>query len=96
MTVCPVPQAILSTHAAELDTHLDSLKADILAVLQLKADRDELQLSDTRLMGRVAGLEGAILKGLRAVSDKVSAALAEKLDLLRFNEFKIQVRIVTL
>ncbi|MEW5310486.1 MAG: hypothetical protein WDW38_002281 [Sanguina aurantia] len=87
-------RAILSTHAAELDTHLDSLKADILAVLQLKADRDELQLSDARLMGRVAGLEGAILKGLRAVSDKVSAALAEKLDLLRFDEFKIQVRAI--
>ncbi|MEW5302572.1 MAG: hypothetical protein WDW36_005342 [Sanguina aurantia] len=75
-------RAILSTHAAELDTHLDSLKADILAVLQLKADRDELQLSDARLMGRVAGLEGAILK-------KASGPSAT-----RFDEFKIQVRAI--
>lgn len=28
----------------------------------------------------------------QAISDKVSAALAEKLDLLRFTEFKLQVR----
>ncbi len=47
---------------------------------------------ELRLGGRVEGLEVAILKGLKAISDKVSAALAEKLDLLRFNEFKMQVR----
>lgn len=54
-------------------------------------DREELLSLDGRMGSRVAGLEGAILKGLKAISDKVSAALAEKLDLARFSEFKLQV-----
>lgn len=41
---------------------------------------------------RLGSLEGAILKGLKAISDRVSAALSEKLDLTAFNEFKVQVR----
>lgn len=59
--------------------------------VQVKVDRDELSSLDGRMGSRVAGLEGAILKGLKAISDKVSAALAEKLDMARFSEFKLQV-----
>jgi hypothetical protein len=39
-------------------------------------------------------LEAAILKGLKAVSDKVAAALSEKLDITQFSEFKVQVRAI--
>lgn len=46
---------------------------------------------EARQGARLASLEGAILKGLKAISDKVSAALAEKLDVTKFNEFKVQV-----
>lgn len=35
-----------------------------------------------------------LLSFSQAISDKVTAALAEKLDLLRFNEFKLQVRAI--
>ena len=36
-----------------------------------QADREELSGVDVRLGGRLDGLEGALLKGLRAISDKV-------------------------
>lgn len=87
-------EALLTEHAHELDGHLDRLKTDLLAAVAHKVDRDELAAMDLRLGGRLGGLEGAILKGLKAISDKVSSALAEKLDMLRFNEFKLQVRAI--
>lgn len=59
--------------------------------LGLKADREEVAALEGRQGARLASLEGAILKGLKAISDRVSAALAEKLDLTLFNEFKVQV-----
>ena len=60
--------------------------------MAVKADKEELAGLDSKLSGRVGSLETAILKGLKAISDKVSAALAEKLDLTKFNDFKVQVR----
>jgi hypothetical protein len=60
-------------------------------VVSLKADREEVVALEGRQGTRMASLEGAILKGLRAISDKVSAALAQKLDLDKFSEFKVQV-----
>jgi hypothetical protein len=57
----------------------------------LKAEREEVVALEGRQGLRMAALEGAILKGLRAISDKVSAALAQKLDLDKFSEFKVQV-----
>ncbi|GLI66327.1 hypothetical protein VaNZ11_010106 [Volvox africanus] len=87
-------EALLTEHAHELDLHLEGLKAEMLAGIAAKVDRDELAGIDGRLCGRLEGLEGALLKGLRAISDKVSAALGEKLDLLKFNEFKLQVRAI--
>ncbi|KAG2446925.1 hypothetical protein HYH02_008080 [Chlamydomonas schloesseri] len=87
-------EALLTEHARELDAHLDRLKGDLLGAVAAKADREELGGVDLRLGGRLEGLEGALLKGLRAISDKVSAALAEKLDLTKFSEFKLQVRAI--
>jgi hypothetical protein len=40
-------------------------------VLASKADKDELAALDTKLGQRIAVLENAILKGLKAISDKV-------------------------
>lgn len=57
----------------------------------LKAEREELAAVDTRLGGRISNLEAAILKGLKAVSNKVSTALAAKADLSSFSEFRAAV-----
>jgi len=87
-------EALLTAHAAELDRHLLALKEDIMKAVATKADKEELAALDNKLGARLSSLENAILKGLKAISDKVSAALAEKLDLSRFNEFKVQVRAI--
>ncbi|GAX79813.1 hypothetical protein CEUSTIGMA_g7253.t1 [Chlamydomonas eustigma] len=87
-------EALLTAHAAELDRHLEGLKEEIMRLVSAKADKEELGALDVKLGARIGSLENAILKGLKAISDKVSAALAEKLDLLRFNEFKLQVRAI--
>ncbi len=65
-----------------------------MQVVALKADREEMIALEARQGARLGVLEAAILKGLRSISDKVAAALAEKLDLARFSEFKVQVRAI--
>ncbi|KAG2498621.1 hypothetical protein HYH03_003368 [Edaphochlamys debaryana] len=87
-------EGLLTEHARELDAHLDRLKGELLGAVAAKVNREELGAQDLRTCSRLDGLEGALLKGLRAISDKVSAALGEKLDLSRFNEFKLQVRAI--
>lgn len=87
-------EALLTAHATEMDRHLDALKKETLVLMGTKSDKDEMAMLDAKLGARIGSLEAAILKGLKAISDKVTAALAEKLDLLRFNEFKLQVRAI--
>eukprot|EP00197_Chlamydomonas_leiostraca_P010077 CAMPEP_0202877566 /NCGR_PEP_ID=MMETSP1391-20130828/30868_1 /ASSEMBLY_ACC=CAM_ASM_000867 /TAXON_ID=1034604 /ORGANISM="Chlamydomonas leiostraca, Strain SAG 11-49" /LENGTH=594 /DNA_ID=CAMNT_0049559623 /DNA_START=91 /DNA_END=1871 /DNA_ORIENTATION=+ len=86
--------ALLAAHADALDGRLAGLRGDMVKALGLKADREEVAALEGRQGARLASLEGAILKGLKAISDRVSAALAEKLDLTLFNEFKVQVRAI--
>ncbi|KAG1668838.1 hypothetical protein FOA52_004933 [Chlamydomonas sp. UWO 241] len=84
-------EALLTAHAAELDRHLDLLKGEILRSVETKAEREELSAVDGRLGARMCSLEAAILKGLKAVSDKVSTALAAKADAAGFEAFRAAV-----
>ena len=68
-------EALLTAHAAELDQHLDALKDEILRVVSMKADKEEMATLDAKLGARISSLENAILKGLKAISDKVRACL---------------------
>eukprot|EP00955_Chlamydomonas_euryale_P055706 356188-Chlamydomonas_euryale.AAC.12 len=88
--VCDL-EALLTAHAAELDRHMDGMRDEILASVSDKADREALAATDARLGSRVSSLETAILRGLKAVSDKVSGALAAKADLAAFDEFRAAV-----
>eukprot|EP00798_Chlamydomonas_sp_ICE-L_P020918 gene20918-27766_t len=87
---------LLKEHASTIDSRMEVLQMDMFDSISTKADKDELSTLDTKLAARIAALEGAILKGLKAISDKVSAALSEKLDLSRFNDFKLAARIAAL
>ncbi len=69
-------EALLTSHAAELDRHLDALKEEILKLVSAKADKDEMAALDSKLGARIGSLENAILKGLKAISDKVCLARA--------------------
>lgn len=69
-------EALLTAHAAELDQHLDALKDEILRVVSMKADKEEMATLDAKLGARISSLENAILKGLKAISDKVRTWLA--------------------
>lgn len=84
--------ARLLTHANDMDVRLDHLKRDIILAIDTKADSDTLASVDQRLTARISSLEAAILKGLKAISDKVAAALGEKLDISKFNEFKVLIK----
>jgi hypothetical protein len=64
-------EALLTAHAAELDRHLEGLKEEIMRLVSAKADKDELGALDVKLGARIGSLENAILKGLKAISDKV-------------------------
>ena len=64
-------EARLTAHAGELDRHLEALKDEILQLVSMKADKDEMAALDAKLGSRVSSLETAILKGLKAISDKV-------------------------
>ena len=64
-------EALLTAHASELDRHLEALKEEILHVIGTKADKDEMAALDAKTASRVSALETAILKGLKAISDKV-------------------------
>ena len=48
------------------------LQLEIMHMVAVKADKEELIMLDSKLGQRVAALEAAILKGLKAISDKVS------------------------
>lgn len=76
-------EALLTAHAAELDQHLDALKDEILRVVSMKADKEEMATLDAKLGARISSLENAILKGLKAISDKVRACLGASGDLGR-------------
>ena len=65
-------EELLTAHAAELDRHLEALKDEILELVATKADKEEVAALDAKLGARVSSLETAILKGLKAISDKVS------------------------
>lgn len=65
-------EALLAAHATELDKHLEAQKVELLRVLGGKADLEDTAALDSRVGGRVTGLETVTLKGLKAVSDKVS------------------------
>lgn len=67
-------EALLAAHATELDKHLEAQKVELLRVLGGKSDREDTAALDVRVGGRVTGLETVTLKGLKAVSDKVSYA----------------------
>lgn len=64
-------EALLTAHASELDRHLEVLKEEILHVIETKADKEEMAGLDAKIGARVVTLETAILKGLKAISDKV-------------------------
>jgi hypothetical protein len=50
-----------------------------------------LEVSEKKMGQRIGQLEGAILRGLKAVSDRVAAALLEKADTMDLNDFRMQV-----
>lgn len=67
-------QRILDVHGTSLDIRISSIRASIMLVVDLKADRDDLAMVDARLSARLSGLELAVLKGLKAISDKVGGS----------------------
>ncbi|GFH07255.1 uncharacterized protein HaLaN_02035, partial [Haematococcus lacustris] len=87
-------EALLAAHSEQLDGKLSSQRDGIMKVVNGKADHEEVVGLEGRQAQRMGALEAAILKGLRTISDKVSAALAHKLDLDKFSEFKVQVRAI--
>ncbi|KAF5836642.1 hypothetical protein DUNSADRAFT_5636 [Dunaliella salina] len=85
---------LMKEQAEQLDGQLAEYQKENAKALNLKADKEEVMAMEVRLGNRTNTLEAAILKGLKVISDKVSAALAEKLDIARFDEFKVQIRAI--
>lgn len=80
-------------HAAieAADSALEDSHQTLATTMAGKAEEGDLQRLDKRLSGRLYTLEGAILKGLKAISDKVVAALAEKAPNEGYEAFKVHV-----
>jgi len=85
---------LMAEQAEQLDGRLADYQKENAKIFNLKADKEEMMAMELRLGNRTNTLEAAILKGLKVISDKVSAALAEKLDITRFDEFKVQIRAI--
>ena len=66
------------------------LHAQVQDGLSKKLDIPELDATEKKIGHRVTQLEGAILRGLKAVSDRVAAALLEKADVVELNDFRMQ------
>eukprot|EP00798_Chlamydomonas_sp_ICE-L_P024539 gene24539-10146_t len=68
-----------------MDLHFENLKVDIQEHLQEKADKNDMVNMNAILGARVSTLEAALMKGLRAISERsqVRAVLADVEDRLR-------------
>ena len=73
------------------DYSLQRLRTEVQEGLSLKLDTPSLGASEKKTGHRITQLEGAILRGLKAVSDRVAAALLEKADAEDLNDFRMQV-----
>uniref|UniRef100_A0A7R9YUQ3 Uncharacterized protein n=1 Tax=Chlamydomonas euryale TaxID=1486919 RepID=A0A7R9YUQ3_9CHLO len=83
---------LLTSHAQELDAAIAAMRNSLQVNIDAKASLTNISELDSALGARVSCLEAAILKGLRTVSDKTSAALVEKLDYDSFADFRLAVQ----
>lgn len=80
-------------HAAieAADSALEDSHRTLATTMAGKAEEGDVQRLEKRLSGRLSTLESAILKGLKAISDKVASALTEKASNEDYGAFKLQV-----
>eukprot|EP00955_Chlamydomonas_euryale_P038582 351140-Chlamydomonas_euryale.AAC.2 len=86
--------AVLRAHAADVSSQLSAQRQALQTELRAKAELSALASVEAAVAGRLGHLEAAILKGLRQVSDKASAALMGKLGADDFDTFRLHVRAV--
>ena len=86
--------AWLNVLAVSLGFSSQRVRIEVQEGLSLKLDTPLLGASEKKTGQRITQLEGAILRGLKAVSDRVAAALLEKADAEDLNDFRMQVRVL--
>ncbi|GMH40808.1 hypothetical protein BSKO_08712 [Bryopsis sp. KO-2023] len=76
----------------ETESSIAEMQQMMVNTMIEKADGSDLARIDKRLSSRLSTLQAAILKGLKTISDKVAAALAEKTSQEDFDAFRNNVK----
>eukprot|EP00873_Tetraselmis_striata_P011734 jgi/Tetstr1/431998/TSEL_021474.t1 len=78
-------RSAIEHESQKLETRMEESNGEKVSLAMLDA-------SDKKSAQKIGQLEGAILRGLKAISDRVAAALLEKADAMDLNDFRMQMK----